>query len=178
MNLKYIILAIVIILAVCISIKYSQLDLSIEESIEKFKSYNLIIQYSIVLFLLFLQAIITGFPTIVITLAVAKVYGFWWGILINITSQFILAICVFLFFKYLFSGTIVDLSRIKKLEALKEKYGAYTVIVARIFPFFGFDLVNMGLAMLQVRNRDYIIGTIIGLLFWIPIQTYIGVKLL
>lgn len=54
--------------------------------------------------------------------------------------------------------------RVERLNALLVRRGLVSVIVVRLVPVVPFTVINYGAGLTRVRWRDYILGTIVGIL--------------
>lgn len=172
-KLKATVLAIIIILTIALSLYYRNFNATLFA--EKMISLDIVSKFFIVILLLLIQTFVISIPTTPITMIIVPNFFpvLYQAILVNILSQITVAILVFLLFKYLLSG-VVGIDKFKKLIDLREKYGVLSVFLARIIPVFGFDAVNIGFAVIGMKNKEYIIGTILGLSIVLPIWTYFG----
>ena len=102
---------------------------------------------AVILLLTVLQGVITILPLCIVMMVSAMVLGLFRGVVVSVVSQVIAG--------YLAMRLTWYLSR----------------PVARLIPFGSFDLVNFAAGFLNVRDGDFIVGTLIGV---IPATCFYG----
>jgi uncharacterized membrane protein YdjX (TVP38/TMEM64 family) len=107
------------------------------------------------------------FPRALITMAAVLVFGPWFTFISGMTGLLLGAACGFWLGRKLTGERLTDLTRSPLLCRLEEKLhqgGALPVALVRLVPVAPFTIVNMILGVLQVRARDFLLGTVLGLL--------------
>jgi uncharacterized membrane protein YdjX (TVP38/TMEM64 family) len=118
-----------------------------------------------VLFLTLLQAIITIIPLFLVMIASTMAFGLFRGVVISLISQVIAGYIAMRLTKYFgrpFVERYVPIQKLTHMNDLIEKYEVWGVLLARLIPLGSFDLVNFAAGLLNVRDRDFIIGTLVG----------------
>lgn len=115
--------------------------------------------------ILYIVATVISLPGSVITLGGGLLFGAWWGTLINLVAATIGAWMAFLLARYL-GGDFVQKRLKGKFKNLDEKIGEngfYTVLYLRLVPLFPFNFLNYGLGLTRISQRDYVLGSLIGM---------------
>lgn len=149
----------------------------LKELISSYKSYAPLI----ILLLTCLQAVITIMPLAFVMMASTMVFGLFWGVVISLVSQVIAGYAAMRFTKYFgrpFVEEFVPAAKLKNINQQIVSYGQWGVLIARLIPFGSFDLVNFASGLLAVRDRDFIVGTLIGGLPATLLYGLIGVNIL
>lgn len=128
----------------------------------------------VVMGLTLLQCVITFIPLAVVMILATMLMGFWKGVAVSIVAQVIVAYLTMLLTRY-FSRPLIDMPReaekFSKVKDLIQRYGSWGILVARLVPLGSFDLVNFAAGLLNVRDRDFLLGTLIGI---IPATCFYG----
>jgi len=171
---KYI-MAILLLVTVTIMLSFYYKSIKLGDYISYFQGLHFVIQILIVLGLLFIQTFVVNLPTMTITaILIPKLFpNLYMAIFVNVFTQIIAAIAIFFIFTYFLKG-MFDIKRFKKLKDLNERYGKLGIFMARVVPILGYDIVNVGSAILGINKKDFIVGTILGLVVVVPIYTYLG----
>jgi uncharacterized membrane protein YdjX (TVP38/TMEM64 family) len=112
-----------------------------------------------------LQAVIAIMPLCLVMAASTLVFGLAKGVLISLVSQVIAGYLVMRLTKYFgrpFVERWVPARKLLPLNRLIEEHEAWGVLLARLMPLGSFDLVNFAAGLLNVRDRDFVLGTLIG----------------
>jgi uncharacterized membrane protein YdjX (TVP38/TMEM64 family) len=128
-----------------------------------------------VLFLTILQAFITIIPLFIVMIASTMAFGLFKGVVISLISQVIAGYITMRLTKYFgrpFVERHVPSQKLTYLNRLIEKSDVWGILLARLIPLGSFDLVNFAAGLLNVRDRDFIIGTLIGAL---PATLFYGI---
>ncbi len=138
------------------------------------KSYGVFAPF-IIFLLTLLQAFITIIPLFIVMMASAVVFGLFWGVIISLASQIVAGYIAFKLTKYFgrpFVERFIKYEKLAGLDYFVQSYGKWGVLVARIFPLGSFDLVNFAAGLLNVKDRDFIIGTAVGA---VPATLFYGI---
>lgn len=148
--------------------------------IEAIKEYLLSfgIWAPVVSFLLMVfQSVIAPLPAFLITFANAGLFGWIKGALLSWSSAMAGATLCFFIAKFLGRNTVEKLtskSAIKKTDVFFNKYGKYTVLIARLLPFISFDIISYAAGLTSMGFWSFFIATGIGQLPATLIYSYIG----
>ncbi|WP_247602473.1 TVP38/TMEM64 family protein [Gordonia rubripertincta] len=117
-------------------------------------------------FMLILAALtLTPFPMSVLTVAGGLMFGLVPGALIVIVAATFGAWAGYWLARSLGRASFAQISwsRIVALNAVLERRGMSSMMVVRLIPVFPFGLVNYAAGLSSVRQRDYLVGTAIGI---------------
>ncbi|TVY08715.1 TVP38/TMEM64 family protein [Paenibacillus cremeus] len=132
--------------------------------------------------LVVLQTIVPFVPFVVVAGANVLLFGFWGGFIVNYIFSCLGAIIAF-FVARNYGQTWVQnkLSKYSHLEVINEKlerHGLLYILLSRVIPVVPSFAINLISAVLKVRRRDFIIGSIIGKFPMIWLESMIGHDLL
>lgn len=108
-------------------------------------------------------------PGTPLTLLSGVVLGTFWGSVVAWVGNLIGAVLAFLLARYLLRDFVQN-KLLKKYPKINEyenklfKKGLYTVIFLRLVPIFPFNGLNFVLGVTEVKLKDYMIGTAIGII--------------
>lgn len=148
--------------------------------IEKIKEYLLSfgIWAPVVSFLLMVfQSVIAPLPAFLITFANAGLFGWIKGAILSWSSAMAGAALCFYIARFLGRNTVEKLtskSAIKKADVFFDKYGKYTVLIARLLPFISFDIISYAAGLTSMGFWPFFIATGIGQLPATLVYSYIG----
>ncbi len=115
---------------------------------------------------IFLIGGLIAFPLTILVMACVLVFGPWQGFLYSLVGALLSAISTYAL-GHLLSRNAVRRYAGKKMRELNKRLayrGIMTVIIVRIIPLASFSVVNMVAGASQIRFRDFVIGSAIGLL--------------
>ncbi len=109
------------------------------------------------------------FPGTPLTLLAGATLGTFYGSIISVIGNTIGAVAAFLISRFLLKdyvqkNIITKYKGIDKYEKRLTNNGLVTVIILRLIPLFPFNALNYILGVTRVSNRDYIIGTFVGII--------------
>lgn len=152
----------------------SMLDLeSLKQYILSFGVWAPIISF----ILMILQSIAAPLPAFLITFANAALFGWVKGAMLSWTSAMAGAALCFYIARFLGRGTVEKLTSklaIDSIDEFFEKYGKYTILIARLLPFMPFDLVSYAAGLTSMSFVTFFIATGIGQLPATIIYSYVG----
>ncbi|MCZ8520238.1 MULTISPECIES: TVP38/TMEM64 family protein [Paenibacillus] len=132
--------------------------------------------------LILLQTLVPFVPFVVVAGANVLLFGFWLGFLVNYVFACLGAVIAFLGTRRF--GRQWAQSRLSKYKAAGrfneklEKHGLLYIAISRVTPVLPSFGINMAAAVMNVRARDFILGTLIGKLPMILLESMIGHDLL
>ncbi len=122
--------------------------------------------------------ILTFMPGLLMTLGAGFLFGLGWGIVIVNVSTTLGAALAFLIGRYLLK------ERLMRRAVQNEKFVAVSrvvseehwkiVLLTRLVPLFPFKLSNYLFGLTEIRLRDFIIGTMIGIIPITTLNVYLG----
>ena len=109
------------------------------------------------------------FPGTPLTLLAGATLGVFWGSIVSLIGNTLGAVLAFfvsryLLQKYVLKNILSKYPRIAEYEKRFSTHGLETVILLRLIPLFPFNALNYLLGVTRVTNRDYILGTAIGII--------------
>lgn len=128
----------------------------------------------IVIFLVaFVAGALMNLPAFLFTITALLVYGYGWGYVIAGLGSFLAAITHFQVVRTIGGQALTEIKMplMRKIMANFDTHPLRTVIVLRLI-FFVSPPVNYLLALSNVRQRDFIVGTILGLI--LPLGTHVA----
>lgn len=115
-------------------------------------------------------------PNLPIILAAGALYGFYWGLVLNLLSAILSAVIAFMMSRHV---RLACLS-VKKRQQLDgwlrrlDSYGWKSLALCRLVPFLPCAIVNYGYGFTQIKASIFIVTSFI---FFIPlkvVETYCG----
>lgn len=148
--------------------------------IEKVKDY--ILSYGIwapviSFFLMIFQSVIAPLPAFLITFANAALFGWIFGALLSWFSAMVGAILCYYIAKLLgrsFVEKLTSKTALESVDGFFERYGKYTVLIARLLPFVSFDIVSYAAGLTKMKIKDFVIATGLGQLPATIVYSYAG----
>lgn len=138
--------------------------------------------YAAGMLLVVLQTIFPFVPFVLVAGANVLLFGFWLGYAVNYVFSCLGAILSFLLVRrYGQAWAIKKLAPygyIGKLNDKLERHGLLYIMLSRIIPIFPSFAINLAAAVMKVRARDFIIGSMLGKLPMILLESMIGHDLL
>ncbi len=116
-------------------------------------------------------------PGSLLTLAGGAIFGTAYGTLFNVLASNLGATLAFLMARFLGRDFVANLMKGGKLAQLDdsiEKNGFKTIFRLRLIPIFPFNGLNFGSGFSKVKYRDYLFGSLLGMLPGTFIYTYFG----
>ena len=151
-----------------------------EMDIEGVKTYILsfgVLAPAISFLLMVFQSLIAPLPAFLITFTNASLFGWIKGAILSWSSAMVGAILCFYTSK-LFGRQIVEKITSKyaldSMDDFFEKYGKYTVLIARLLPFVSFDIVSYASGLTSMSIGSFVLATGLGQLPATLIYSYVG----
>lgn len=105
-----------------------------------------------------------GVPRLALCTVGGMVFGFWGGMIWGQVGTLLAYYVVFLFVRLGgYRSHIQALPQLARFSGLLRRGGVPAVILARQIPLHGL-LINVMLGLSRIRHRDYLLGTLIGIL--------------
>ncbi|WP_082501573.1 TVP38/TMEM64 family protein [Williamsia sp. Leaf354] len=122
--------------------------------------------WGLVLFVLVYIAVsLTPFPASALTIASGLLFGLLEGTIVVMVAATIGAWFGFLLARWLGRDGVARLGweRIASIDAILRRRGLIAMVLIRLIPF-PFAVVNYAAGLSAIRGRDYLIGTVVGIL--------------
>lgn len=123
--------------------------------------------WGVVIFVLVYAALaLTPFPASALTVASGLLFGLVTGVIVVAVAATLGAWIAFLIARWLGRDGVsrLDWKRVASIDSMLARRGLAAVLIVRLIPLFPFALVNYAAGLSAVRQRDYVIGTGIGIL--------------
>ncbi len=120
-----------------------------------------------VLFVLFYAAMTaTPFPASALTVASGLLFGLAVGVLVAIIGATVGAWIAYWMARSVGRRSVaqIEWSKVRTLNQMLERRGLWSVLLVRLIPVFPFAVVNYAAGLSSVRQRDYLIGTAVGII--------------
>ncbi|CAN5272019.1 hypothetical protein BH11ACT7_BH11ACT7_05390 [soil metagenome] len=110
-------------------------------------------------------ATLTPFPASALTIASGLLFGLAVGAAVVVFAATLGAWVAFLLARSLGRDGVsrIRWARIATLDAMLERRGLISVLLVRLIPLFPFMAVNYAAGLSAVRQRDYLLGTAVGI---------------
>lgn len=133
----------------------------------------------LIFILVFAIKSVIPFPTSILALAAGLVFGPFYGALYAIIGSVVSAAIAYQVAKRLGRDFVVKVlgQKTKILDRLAEMHGLQVVLFFRIVPSLPFDVFNLGAGLSNIRYRDFLLGTLIGMTPWSFALGYLGDRL-
>lgn len=153
---------------------FSMVDITAMKSyILSFGIWAPIASFSLMIF----QSVIAPLPAFVITFANAALFGWVKGALLSWSSAMCgAALCYWIARYYGRSVTERLTSRfaLEEVDRFFERYGKYTVLIARLLPFISFDVVSYAAGLTSMGFGEFFWATGLGQLPATLVYSYVG----
>ena len=139
------------------------------------KENNLILLISIFFLLTVLWVVLLGFGS-PIALIGGFIFGKWIGTIIVTTSLSIGALCLYIFAKYFLYDFLKEnlFTKFKNLNLMFQKKELLVMIIFRFVGIVPFFLANLLPVIFNINTKNYLLGTIIGIMPAIFIVVSLG----
>ncbi|MFC7322076.1 TVP38/TMEM64 family protein [Halobacillus campisalis] len=109
---------------------------------------------------------IVAFPTSILSLAAAFAYGLWPGMLYIVIGATGAAVVGYIMGRF-FGDSVVKFQDSKWAGPLYKRMsenGFIYVLILRLIPIVGFDILSYGAGIARVKLRSFVLATVIGML--------------
>lgn len=155
--------------------------MNVEELSDYLRSFG---AYSIVLGMLavYIQVMLPIIPFVLVAGANVLVFGLFWGFVINFVMAVLGAFTGFFFARYYgherVEAWLSKYPAVKQFNKKLEQQGFFYVLLGRMIPVIPSTAISLGAGITKIRTRDYFLGTLIGKLPIILLESFIGHDLL
>lgn len=135
----------------------------------------------VVFILIYGAGCVFAFPGSVLTLSGGAIFGVFLGTIYNFTGACLGASLSFFMARHLgreFVSGFLKGGKLSQLDAGIEKNGLKTIFRLRLIPVLPFNALNFASGLSKIKYRDYILGTMGGILPGSFIYTYFASALL
>lgn len=117
-------------------------------------------------------------PSSVFCVSAGFIYGPVTGVLVMIPTCLVAGTVIFIASRFLFRAWVIQKisndARLKNLDAAIHDDGKRLVFLLRLSPISPFAVVNYALGATRVKYRDFLLGTLMGMLPGISLYVYTG----
>jgi uncharacterized membrane protein YdjX (TVP38/TMEM64 family) len=132
--------------------------------------------------LVYVQTLVPFVPFIVVAGANVLIFGFWIGFTVNYTMSVLGAVSSFWIARYYARDwaekKLAKFAYLKNLNDRLERHGFIYIMLLRVVPVLPSFAINNAAAVMKVRKRDFVFGTMAGNLPMIYLDSLIGHDLL
>lgn len=147
------------------------------ESIINFVNSFGIFSYVMFVFLVIIEVVLAPIPALALYVAGGALFGTFFGGILTLAGNIIGAYIAFWIarkFGRNFVEKRTDERMRKKFDNFSEKYGVFSLFLLRVNPFTTSDLFSYLAGLTNMKVRDFLLGTGLGLTPMIFIQAYLG----
>ena len=146
-----------------------------QDQLNILKENNLILLISIFFLLTVLWVVLLGFGS-PIALIGGFIFGKWIGTIIVTTSLSIGALCLYIFAKYFLYDFLKEnlFTKFKNLNLMFQKKELLVMIIFRFVGFVPFFLANLLPVIFNIRAKNYLVGTFVGIMPAVFIMVSLG----
>lgn len=164
-------------------LRWSPLSVYFEkEAILGFMKYLDTVWWGPVVFItVYSLACVVAFPGSILTLSGGAVFGTFWGTAYNLAGANLGASLAFGMARFLgrdFVKSFLKQGKLKDLDEKAAENGFQTILILRLIPIVPFNALNFGSGFSKIHYRDYLLGSLIGMLPGTFIYTYFADSLL
>jgi len=108
------------------------------------------------------QAVLAPLPAFVVTFANAALFGWAWGAVLSWSGAMLGAALCFGLARWYGRGLVERLTptgTLSRFDVLSERWGSWTVLVARLLPFVPFDPISYAAGLTRMRFARFLIAT-------------------
>ncbi|MHB8128016.1 MAG: TVP38/TMEM64 family protein [Mobilitalea sp.] len=146
---------------------------SVKEYIRSFGPLAVVVSFLLMVF----QSLAAPLPAFLITFANAAIYGWVGGAALSWTSSMVGAAACFGIAKLYGRNTVSKLTgktALASVDSFFDKFGAKSIVVARLLPFMPFDIVSYAAGLTSMKFWPFFLATGLGQLPATIIYSYAG----
>ncbi|SDD99533.1 Uncharacterized membrane protein YdjX, TVP38/TMEM64 family, SNARE-associated domain [Paenibacillus sp. UNCCL117] len=132
--------------------------------------------------LILLHSLLPFIPFVVAAGVNVLLFGFWGGLAVNYSFACLGAIIAYFLARNLgrvwVQRKLADYSFLGKVNSMLERYGLWCVAASRVIPVLPASVISIGAAFMKIRTRHFILGTLIGNIPMIWLESMVGHDLL
>lgn len=127
--------------------------------------------------LMILQALVAPLPAFVLTFANGLAFGAFWGGMLSLFGATLAAAISFWLARALGRGPIealVGKVGLASADRWFERWGAYSVLVARLIPILSFDIISFAAGLTRMKFWGFLAATVVGAAPATFVYSYLG----
>lgn len=118
------------------------------------------------------------FPGVLLTLVAGMIFGVYWGTLLVVATSTLTATLVFLAARHIGHDAVnkrfSSKSWFQRFRSEVEEHSIRYMIFVRLIPIFPYSGINLASALTSIKVRDFVIGSLIGMIPGTFAFVYIG----
>lgn len=114
--------------------------------------------------LMIFQTLVAPLPAFILAIANAMAFGVFYGFILTCASALLAAYIAFYLSRWLGRPFIERWLRRLPLEGMIERYGAWGVLLLRLFPVVSFDLISFAAGLTVIRPAPFGLATFLGMI--------------
>ncbi len=117
--------------------------------------------------LMILQTLIAPLPAFVLAIVNSMAFGIYYGCALTCISALAAAFTAFFLARWLgrsFLERKLNVRILGRFDSIVERFGAWGVLILRLFPIISFDFVSFAAGLTAMRARAFGFATLIGML--------------
>ena len=128
-------------------------------------------------FLMIFQSVAAPLPAFVVTFANASLFGWVKGAMLSWSSAMAGAVLCFYIAKFYGRSAVEKLTgkfALDSVDGFFERYGKYTILIARLLPFISFDIISYAAGLTSMSFWSFFWATGLGQLPATIVYSYVG----
>lgn len=123
-----------------------------------------------------LKPLIIFIPAMLMTIVGGSLFGPLQGLLLSLVGFFLSGTLAFFLARFLGESFVDKIVKGKsmKMDKTINKNGIFIIALIRFVPVFHYDIVSYTLGLTKVKYKDYIIGSILGVIIETAAYAYLG----
>jgi uncharacterized membrane protein YdjX (TVP38/TMEM64 family) len=114
--------------------------------------------------LMIFQTLAAPLPAFVLAIANAMAFGVFYGFLLSVGSALLAAFLAFYLARWLGRPFVARWVRGMSADSLVERYGAWGILLLRLFPIVSFDFVSFAAGLTVLRPLPFGLATLLGMM--------------
>ena len=114
--------------------------------------------------LMIFQTLAAPLPAFVLAIANAMAFGVFYGFLLSVGSALLAAFLAFYLARWLGRPFVARWVRGSPVDGLIERYGAWGILLLRLFPVVSFDFVSFAAGLTVMRPIPFGLATLLGMM--------------
>ncbi len=114
--------------------------------------------------LMIFQTLVAPLPAFILSIANAMAFGVFYGFLLSVGSALAAAFLAFYLSRWLGRPFVERWMKGLPIDSLIERYGAWGVLLLRLFPVVSFDFVSFAVGLTVMRPAAFGLATFLGMM--------------
>ena len=114
--------------------------------------------------LMIIQTLAAPLPAFFLAIANAMAFGVFYGFLLSVSSALMAAFFAFYLARWLGRPFVARWVRGLPIDSLIERYGAWGILLLRLFPVVSFDFVSFAAGLTVLRPLSFGLATLLGMM--------------